>query len=74
MHNTRWKVAEPHRENKAFRISKSRCFTVKKMLEKIMAENCAELMEANNSQNQDSKQIPSERIKNKFFTRIYHKL
>lgn len=44
------------------------------MLEKIMAENCAELMEANNSQNQDSKQIASERIKNKFFTRIYHKL
>lgn len=39
-----------------------------------MAENCAELMEANNSQNQDSKQIASERIKNKFFTRIYHKL
>lgn len=35
MHNTRWKVAEPHRENKAFRISKSRCFTVKKMLEHV---------------------------------------
>lgn len=31
-------------------------------------------MEANNSQHQDSKQIPSERNKNKFFTWIYHKL
>lgn len=44
------------------------------MLEKIMAENCAELKEANNSQNQDSKQIPSERNKNKFLIWIYHKL
>lgn len=26
MNNIKWKVAEPHRENKAFLISKSRCF------------------------------------------------
>lgn len=29
-----------------------------KMLEKIMAENCAELMEANNSQHQDQQANP----------------
>lgn len=33
MHNTKCKVAEPHRENKAFHIFKSRCFTVKKISE-----------------------------------------
>lgn len=37
-------------------------------------ENCAELMEANNSQHQDSKQIPSERNKINFYMDIYHKL
>lgn len=35
MHNTKWKVAEPHRENKAFLIFKSRCFKIKKILEHV---------------------------------------